>query len=172
MGDRMREAPIPEDEELRIKTLRSLCVLDTQSEERFDRITRLAKRLFDVPIALVSLVDSDRQWFKSRQGLDARETPRASSFCGHAILSDELLVVNDASKDDRFADNPLVTGEPHIRFYGGCPVRAENGQRLGTLCIIDRSPRALSESDEQALRDLAGMVEAESPQGQASWVMV
>lgn len=157
----MFEPPAPEDEDRRIQTLRSLCVLDTQAEERFDRITRLASRLFDVPIALVSLVDTDRQWFKSRQGLDATETPRAVSFCGHAILRGEAMVVPDAAHDERFADNPLVTGEPNIRFYAGCPVQAPDGQRMGTLCIIDREPRELPESDRQALADLARMVETE-----------
>jgi diguanylate cyclase (GGDEF)-like protein len=151
----------PVDEAARLAELRSLGLLDTDPEERFDRVTRLAQRLFDVPIALVSLVDHDRQWFKSRQGLDATETPRDISFCGHAILDNEVLHVSDATRDPRFADNPLVQGEPRIRFYAGCPIVGPSGTKIGTLCIIDRSPRSLSERDTASLRDLAGMVEQE-----------
>lgn len=157
----MHAPPTPDDEDLRIRTLRSLCILDTGGEERFDRITRVAQRLFGVPIALVSLVDSDRQWFKSKQGLDADETSREISFCGHAILSEDIMVVADTARDERFADNPLVSGDPKIRFYAGCPVQAPNGQQMGTLCLIDREPREFAESDRLALRDMAGMVEAE-----------
>jgi diguanylate cyclase (GGDEF)-like protein len=153
--------PEPPDEAGRLCTLRSLNVLDTEPEERFDRVTRLARRLFGVPIALVSLVDSHRQWFKSRQGLDACETSRAISFCGHAILGQDLFVVPDAQRDERFADNPLVEGEPHIRFYAGYPLSAPNGMKLGTLCLIDREPRHLTEDDRELLRDLAAMVEQE-----------
>ena len=137
----MLKPPIPKNEAQRMESLRSLHILDTPAEERFDRITRLAKRLFGVPIALVSLVDESRQWFKSRQGLDATETPREISFCGHSILCDDTMVIADAAQDERFADNPLVTDEPHIRFYAGCPVQTPDRQRIGTLCIIDRQPR-------------------------------
>ena len=119
----MLEPPLPPDEAMRLAALRSLNILDTPAEERFDRITRLAQRLFDVPIALVSLVDTNRQWFKSCQGLDASETPRSISFCGHAILEDGPLIIEDATKDQRFADNPLVTGPPDIRFYTGQPLK-------------------------------------------------
>lgn len=157
----MKRPPLPKDEELRLRTLRSLCLLDSQGEERFDRITRVAQRLFEVPIALVSLVDAERQWFKSKQGLEAEETPREISFCGHAILSREMMVVPDATSDERFADNPLVTDDPAIRFYAGCPLQAPNGQQLGTLCVIDREPRDFPERDRTALRDMASMVEAE-----------
>src|ERR1700748_847030 len=115
----MLKAPSLPNETERLDSLRSLCLLDTAPEERFDRVTRLACKLFGVPIALVSLVDQDRQWFKSAHGLDARETPRDISFCGHAIASAEPLIVEDTQKDSRFADNPLVLGEPHIRFYAG-----------------------------------------------------
>jgi diguanylate cyclase (GGDEF)-like protein len=153
------EPPIPLDETCRLQTLLSLRILDTEPEERFDRITRLAKRVFGVPIALVSLVDSHRQWFKSRQGLDALETPREISFCGHAITLDQILVVEDALLDERFRDNPLVTGEPHVRFYAGYPVRAPNGTRLGTLCIIDHVARHFSDEDRQMLRELGTMIE-------------
>ncbi|MDH4361489.1 MAG: sensor domain-containing diguanylate cyclase, partial [Nitrospirota bacterium] len=130
-------------------------------EERFDRLTRMSKRMFGVPIALVSLVDENRQWFKSCEGLSVRETPRDISFCGHAILGNEIFLISDATKDERFADNPLVLNEPHIRFYAGCPLRFPNGSKLGTLCLIDRKPRSLSEEDLEALRDLASMVERE-----------
>lgn len=152
---------VPADEEQRLETLRSLNILDTAAEERFDRLTRMARRLFGVPIALVSLVDKDRQWFKSSMGLEARETPRDISFCGHTILGDIPLVVPDTSHDARFSDNPLVTDDPSIRFYAGCPLTAPNGSRLGSLCIIDRKPRDLSNEDIQALEDLAAMAEAE-----------
>ena len=157
----MKAPPKPPDEARRLRTLQSMCILDTPAEERFDRVTRLACRLFDVPIALVSLVDDERQWFKSRQGLDATETPREISFCGHSILSEEIFVVEDADLDERFSDNPLVCETPGIRFYAGAPLQASDGSRLGTLCLIDREPRRLDEGDREALRDLAGMVERE-----------
>jgi diguanylate cyclase (GGDEF)-like protein len=151
----------PADEPERVAQLRALSLLDTEAEERFDRVTRLAQRLFGVPIALVSLVDDDRQWFKSKQGLDVTETPRDVSFCGHAILDDDVLHVADATLDPRFADNPLVTEEPSIRFYAGCPISGPGGAKLGTLCIIDREPRRLTDEDALSLRDLATMVERE-----------
>jgi GAF domain-containing protein len=133
----MESPDIPSNEEHRLATLRSLGILDTSHEERFDRVTRMSKRLFDVPIALVSLVDESRQWFKSSAGLDTLETPRDIAFCGHAILDENIFHVPDATKDPRFADNPLVTGPPDIRFYAGRPLHAPNGDRMGTLCIID-----------------------------------
>ncbi len=158
----MMEAPqIPDNEQQRLDTLSSLKVLDTGSEERFDRITRLARRLFDVPIALVSLVDENRQWFKSCYGLDTRETGRDISFCGHAILGDEPFIVEDASKDSRFWDNPLVVGDPNIRFYTGVPLVHEDGMKLGTLCIIDSRPRHLDSDALHDLIDLAKMAEME-----------
>lgn len=151
----------PNNEALRVQTLHELNVLDTPPEERFDRLTRLAKRLFNVPIALVSLVDNDRQWFKSCVGLSVSETPRDISFCGHAILGDQILTVRDAGLDERFHDNPLVVGEPGIRFYAGCPLAVANGSRLGTLCLIDIKPRDLDDEDRALLRDLARMAEQE-----------
>ncbi|UVM08414.1 GGDEF domain-containing protein [Pseudomonas protegens] len=151
----------PNNEALRIQTLRELNVLDTSPEERFDRLTRLAKRLFNVPIALVSLVDADRQWFKSCVGLDVSETSRDISFCGHAILGDQILTVPDAGLDERFHDNPLVVGAPGIRFYAGCPLTVTNGSKLGTLCLIDIKPRDLDDEDRALLRDLARMAEQE-----------
>jgi len=157
--------PIPQVEEMRrLGALRASGLLDTPAEERFDRVTRMAQRLFNVPIALISLVDEDRQWFKSRQGLIDKETPRAFSFCAHAIAGDDVFQVDDAGDDVRFADNPLVVGDPNIRFYAGCPIAAPDGSKLGTLCVIDRRPRHFSEGDVEALQDLAQMVEAEIAQ--------
>lgn len=157
----MIEPGIPLNETLRLATLKSLNVLDTPAEERFDRVTRMAKRMFRVPIALVSIVDEDRQWFKSAQGLDACQTPRNISFCGHAILGDDIFLIPDALEDQRFADNPLVTGAPHVRFYAGCPLRAPDGSKVGTLCIIDAVPREFDHDDALAMRDLAAMIEGE-----------
>lgn len=151
----------PSDELHRLATLRAYNILDTLPEERFDRLTRLARRLFNVPIALVSLVDMNRQWFKSCQGLEVHETPRDISFCGHAILGNEIMEVPDAQEDVRFHDNPLVTGEPNIRFYAGCPLVVTDGVKLGTLCLIDTVPRHLTEEDRQLLTDLACMAEQE-----------
>lgn len=157
----MKLPKIPDDEQVRLSQLRALAILDTPSEERFDCVTRMAKRLFGVPIALVSLVDENRQWFKSCFGLDVSETERSISFCGHAILNKSALVINDATLDERFFDNPLVIGEPYIRFYAGQPLRTLSGQGLGTLCIIDQTPRDFSDEDIAMLANLAGMVERE-----------
>jgi diguanylate cyclase (GGDEF)-like protein len=157
----MKTPEIPPNEVARLQTLRSFDILDTPQEERFDRLTRMARRLFDVPIALVSLVDKDRQWFKSRIGLTVSETPRDISFCGHSILGEEVFIIPDASSDERFQDNPLVIDKPNIRFYAGCPLRALNGTQMGTLCIIDDKPRDFSEADLSALTDLAAMAEQE-----------
>jgi PAS domain S-box-containing protein len=157
----MQAPAIPENEVERLQALRASALLDTPPEERFDRLTRLAKRIFGTRIALVSLVDTDRQWFKSRQGLGVPETSRTLSFCGHAILGPEILEVRDASQDPRFFDNPLVKGEPRIRFYAGAPVRSVDGFALGTLCIIDDHPRTLTEDERLSLRELADCVEDE-----------
>lgn len=151
--------PEPNDEKKRVAALHALGLLDTPPEERFDRITRLAQRTFSVPIVLISLIDEKRQWFKSRQGLEAAETPRELSFCAHAIADGGLMVVPDATKDARFADNPLVAGDPLIRFYAGQPIEGPDGSLLGTLCLIDRVPRELDLEQRRALRDLAGMVQ-------------
>jgi len=152
---------IPANENSRIDTLRSFNILDTSPEERFDRLTRLAKHLFNVPIALVSLVDTNRQWFKSCVGLSVSETPRDISFCGHAILGDGIFMVPDTLADERFYNNPLVTGGPTIRFYAGCPLTVPDGSKLGTLCLIDIKPRILDEEERELLQDLARMVEQE-----------
>jgi len=157
----LKKPDIPPDEEARLKTLRSMTILDTPPEECFDRLTRMAQRLYEVPIALVSLVDENRQWFKSSIGLEVCETPRDISFCGHTILGNDLFVIPNAIEDERFADNPLVVNEPYIRFYAGCTLRAMNGQKLGTLCIIDHKPREFEKEDLEALVDLASMVERE-----------
>jgi diguanylate cyclase (GGDEF)-like protein len=151
----------PANEAARIQALQGLDLLDSAPEERFDRLTRLAKRLFNVPIALVTLVDTNRQWFKSCVGLDVSETPRDVSFCGHAMLNDGLLLVPDAREDVRFHDNPLVTGAPNIRFYAGYPLTVPNGNKMGTLCLIDTKPRDLDEEERALLRDLAEMAEQE-----------
>ena len=151
------------DEELnRLQVLKSYLILDSEREANFERLTALAARMFNVPIALVSLVDLGRQWFMSNRGLgDVRETPRNLAFCAHAIISKEdLLIVPDATKDSRFKDNPLVTGPPHIRFYGGAPLLCPEGYKLGTLCLIDSKvrPEGLSLDDRQTLRELAALV--------------
>ena len=151
----------PANEATRLAQLRSLELLDSTHEERFDRITRLAQRLFGVSTALVTLVDEDRQWFKSRVGFAASETPRDISFCGHAILGDDVMTVPDATKDERFRDNPLVVASPEIRFYAGCPIAGPGGAVLGTLCLIDQRPREMSADDVSSLRELAEMVENE-----------
>jgi PAS domain S-box-containing protein len=153
---RFLPAPVLANETGRLAALHQFRILDTEREERFDRLTRLASLITGAPIALISLVDSERQWFKSRVGLEVAETNRDISFCGHAIVSDEIMVVPDALRDDRFAENPLVTGDPFIRFYAGVPLVARNGYRLGTLCVIDTQPRdGLTEIEKEALLTLA-----------------
>jgi diguanylate cyclase (GGDEF)-like protein len=151
----------PSNEKERQQSLSSLNILDTAIEERFERVTRLASRLIGVPIAAISLIDSNRQWFKSIQGLDASESSREISFCGHTILGNEVLIVEDATQDERFVDNPFVTENPGIRFYAGCPLRSPDGHKIGSLCVIDREPRTLTASQLEDLKDLAAMVEVE-----------
>lgn len=154
--------PLHPNEAVRMQALLELALLDSPREERFERHTRLAQHLFDVPIAVVSLVADERQWFKSHRGLDATETGRDVSFCGHAILEPEqLTVVADALLDARFRNNPLVLGDPRIRFYAGCPIRSDTGEPLGTLCVIDRRPRTMDPPERALLHDLAKMVESE-----------
>lgn len=155
----MKTPDQPFDELQRLEALRRTGLLDTPPEARFDRLTRIAQQSFGVDIALVSLVDSERQWFKSTQGLDACETRRDISFCGHAILDSRVFVVEDALQDERFADNPLVTAAPHIRFYAGAPLHSIEGFRIGTLCVIDSRPRRFDEQDGELLRNLADCVE-------------
>jgi GAF domain-containing protein len=150
--------PVPANEIERLRTLRSYKILDTRPEERFDELTQLAALICDAPISLISLLDSDRQWFKSRFGLDMQETPRAQAFCTHAIMQPEIFVVPDAAKDERFAQNPLVAGETHIRFYAGAPLAARDGHLLGTLCVMDRQPHALTDAQRRALGILSRLV--------------
>ncbi|MGF6272776.1 GAF domain-containing protein [Massilia sp. UYP11] len=156
----MHIAAQPDDEAARLAALYELLILDTPPEERFDKIAQFAAAEFDMPIVLVTLVDANRQWFKARVGMPVCETGRDVSFCAHAILRDEIMVVDDALQDPRFADNPLVTGAPHIRFYAGAPLALPSGLRLGTLCLIDRRPRTLDAMELAilgTLRDLAVM---------------
>lgn len=164
----MLAAPLPDNEADRLHALHALLILDTPPEQRFDRIVAFAATEFDMPIVLVSLVDSSRQWFKARLGMQACETAREVSFCAHAILAPELFVVRDAHLDPRFADNPLVTGEPHIRFYAGAPLRAQGGARVGTLCLIDTRPRELDAIERAILGTLRELVEGELASGLAA----
>ncbi len=152
---------IPVNERRRLKTLRSLNILDTGYEERFDRLARLAKQMFDVPIVLISLIDEHRHWCKSSIGWDTRQISRETSICAHAILEDDIFVVTDTTQDPRFRNNFLVVGSPFIRFYAGCPLKAPDGSTIGVLCLKDRMPRGFSEEDAVALRDLAYLVEIE-----------
>ena len=168
----MLAPPIPSNELQRLSSLHALHLLDTPPEERFDCITRLAKLFFNVPITLISLVEDERQWFKSVEGLSVCETSREVSFCAHAMLSRDLFIISDTLKDARFADNPLVTGDPWVRFYAGCPVYALDGSALGTLCIIDCHPRELSPSEQQVLRDLGTWVQNEINMAEISQALI
>ncbi len=148
----------PEDEAERLRRLELYRVMDSAAERSYDNLTRLAAQLCEMPISLVSLVDDRRQWFKSAHGLAAKETPREHAFCAHAIQSDEVFVIEDATKDQRFAGNPLVVGEPSIGFYAGAPLVMDDGHRLGTLCVIDDKPRTLTPLQLEALETLRDAV--------------
>ena len=157
----MELAPLPNDEIERQAALSALQVLDTPPDPRFDDITQRAAQALNVPYALISLVDGDRQWFKSACGMSQRETRRDISFCGHAILQSEPLLIPDTLMDRRFIDNPLVVGPPYIRFYCGMPLQLTNGYRVGTLCVLDQRPRHLSAEQLEQLRALADAVQSE-----------
>lgn len=154
-------AKLPDNEKKRLKALKNLLILDTAPEDRFDLITKFACFEFNVPIALVSLIDKDRQWFKSIVGSDVCSTPRDIAFCAHAILEENIMVVEDATKDERFFDNPLVISEPYIRFYAGAPLELPSGERVGTLCLIDYKHKTLDDVDMSILSSLRKMVVAE-----------
>lgn len=152
------KAPLPEDEENRLDALYAYGILDTDADKAFDDLTELASFVCETPIALVSFVDRDRQWFKSKVGIEAEQTPRDVAFCAHAILGDDPLVVPDSHRDERFAANPLVTGEPNVRFYAGAPLITPDDHRIGTLCVIDHQPRELTAKQKSALQALARQV--------------
>jgi len=156
----MRSAPLPENETARINALKNLGILDTEAEFLYDDVTELASQICDTPICLVSLVDSDRQWFKSRHGLGAHETPREMAFCAHAILGREIFEIEDSRKDIRFHDNPQVTSNPNVVFYAGVPLDVGDGLHVGTLCVIDQKPKQLTDKQKTALRCLGNQVEA------------
>ena len=148
-------APIPKNEKQRLKVLWQYSVLDTMPEEIFDDLTELAARICEAPVAMITLVDEDRQWFKAKVGVSLKETSRDISFCAHAIMQPGLFIVPDATRDERFAKNPLVKSDPKVRFYAGAPLVSPDGYALGTLCVIDKVPRELRPEQKQALRILA-----------------
>lgn len=153
--------PIPKNEGKRLKVLWQYDILDTVPEIVFDELAELAGHICEAPVALITLVDEKRQWFKARVGTSLKETARDISFCAHAILQDELFIVSDASKDPRFKKNPAVTGKMHVRFYAGAPLKSPDGYALGTLCVVDSKPRILTDEQKQALRTLARHVETQ-----------
>lgn len=154
----MIKAEIPNNEDERLKKLNSYQILDTPNESEYDEIVQLASQICNVPISLMTLVDKDRQWFKAKVGLDVSETTREISFCGHAINNDSMFVVEDASIDERFIDNPLVIADPNIKFYMGMPLTTPDGHNIGTLCVIDHKPRTLTDEQKNAVRILAKQV--------------
>jgi GAF domain-containing protein len=157
----------PPDEEKRIATLHKLGILDTEREERFDRITRLAAAAFNVPVALISLIDRERQWIKSSAGVDVTETARDEAFCSHVVTDRQPMLVQDARQDPRFAENPLVTGGPKVRFYAGYPLFMDDGSCVGTICLVDNKPRDFGDQGLALLGDMAQLAkkELEKPAG-------
>lgn len=154
-------APKPKNEVERVQALKSLQVLDTPINPIFERITRITKQIFGVPVVAISIIDSERQWFKSTQGMNVCENDLSTSFCSHTILQNDVFVVPDSLKDERFFDNPCVYNDPHARFYAGCPVKSADGYNIGTLCIIDSRPRDLTQEEKDSLRDIAILVQDE-----------
>lgn len=154
----MQAAPIPENEAARLETLRQYEILDTESEEVFDDLTKLAAYICGTPSAFITLIDANRQWFKARVGLEVQETPRDVSFCAHAITRPGHLIIEDATQDPRFADNPFVLNDPFIRFYAGVPLLSPEGFAIGTLCVMDKTPRRLDDKQIEALDMLANQV--------------
>src|SRR5687767_3392329 len=154
----MLKAPIPPDEPQRMQTLREYKVLDTAPEAVYDDIAHVCAGVCDTPVALIALIDGTRNWFKARVGVDLSESPRDISFCGHAILGEQIFEITDATMDDRFADNPLVASQPNIRFYAGAPLVTPDGYKLGTICAIDVRPRRLSEAQRDTLSALSRLV--------------
>lgn len=157
----MQKPSIPDNEYDRLNALLELQILDTPPEERFDHIIHVCKHLFNIPLVAISLVDNHRQWFKAYCGLKLNQTSRDVSFCGHAILEESVFIINNASNDIRFKDNPLVTGEPHIQFYAGAVIRSINQHKIGTLCIMDNKPRHFNTEEIALLEHLATWVEIE-----------
>jgi len=157
----MKTAPIPANEKERLASLKELGMLDTPPEKRFDRMTKLATEIFNVSISTITLVDANREWYKSVCGLDATEGERAIPFCGHAMLADKILIIPDTKKDKRFSDNPMVTGKPFIRFYAGVPNFSYDGSRIGTFCIKSPKPRQLNAHEIEQLISLAAWAELE-----------
>ncbi|MEX1099777.1 MAG: GAF domain-containing protein, partial [Bacteriovoracaceae bacterium] len=154
----MIKAPTPDNEKERLKTLHEYEALETPPEKHFDEITKTASLICECKISVISLVDSERQWFKSTQGIDATGSARDLSYCGHTIMGDDLMIVEDAEKDERFCDNPSLLNAPHARFYAGAPLIAPNGHRIGTLCVIDNKPRNLSDEQKLLLKTLSKQV--------------
>lgn len=154
----MKSAAKPINEEKRLESLKELKISDTEIEKSYDDITKLIAEICEVPISLVSLIDENRQWFKSHHGIDANETPREYAFCAHAILQDGIFEINDSRKDERFSDNPLVTDDPNVIFYAGIPLKTPDDHALGTLCVIDHRPKDLNEFQKNALKVLGQQV--------------
>lgn len=157
----MKQAPLPVNESARLQSLESLNILDTEVEARYDELTALAARICNVPICLISLIDEERQWFKSHHGLDVRETPREIAFCTHAILGEDIMEIHDSREDERFFDNPLVTEKPNVIFYAGMPLTDTEANNLGTLCVIDQQPHKLDDNQREALRVIAHQIQTQ-----------
>ncbi len=160
-GGAYPKPPIPADEPERLEALERYEILDTPPDQAIDDLTLLAAYVCQTPVALVTLIDRERQWFKSRVGIDVTETPRDLAFCAHAVAARETLIVPDTLLDERFAQHPLVQGDPKIRFYAGAPLRVDEGHCLGTICVVDREPRQLSEAQQDALEALSRQVMAQ-----------